>query len=95
MQRRYSFPRKRLVVNLAPASVRKEGPAYDLPIALGVLLYTGMLPPGAADGMLVVGELSLDGAVRHAKPASIKPSSPTVRSPVRRLAVASGRRLSK
>ena len=59
------FPRKRLVVNLAPASVRKEGPAYDLPIAVGVLLYTGMLPPGAAEGMLVVGELSLDGAVRH------------------------------
>jgi magnesium chelatase family protein len=38
-----------LVVNLAPVSVRKEGPAYDLPIALGVLLNTGMLPPGAAD----------------------------------------------
>jgi magnesium chelatase family protein len=42
------FPRKRLVVNLAPASVRKEGPAYDLPIALGVLIYTGMLPAKAA-----------------------------------------------
>ncbi len=61
------FPRKRLVVNLAPASVRKEGPAYDLPIALGVLIYTGMLPPEAAEGMLVVGELSLDGTVRHAR----------------------------
>jgi hypothetical protein len=41
------FPRKRLVVNLASASVRKEGPAYYLPFAVGVLLYTGMLPPGA------------------------------------------------
>ncbi len=71
------YPRKRLVVNLAPASVRKEGPAYDLPIALGVLLYTGMLPPGAADGMLVVGELSLDGAVRHAR--GVLPMAATAR----------------
>ena len=37
------YPRKRLTVNLAPASVRKEGPAYDLPIALGVLIATGQL----------------------------------------------------
>ena len=71
------FPRKRLVVNLAPASVRKEGPAYDLPIAVGVLLYTGMLPPGAAEGMLVVGELSLDGAVRHAR--GVLPMAATAR----------------
>jgi len=61
------FPRKRLVVNLAPASVRKEGPAYDLPIALGVLIFTGMLPPEAAEGTMVVGELSLDGTVRHSR----------------------------
>jgi magnesium chelatase family protein len=71
------YPRKHLVVYLAPASVRKEGPAYDLPIALGVLLYTGMLPPGAADGMLVVGELSLDGAVRHAR--GVLPMAATAR----------------
>ncbi len=71
------FPRKRLVVNLAPASVRKEGPAYDLPIALGVLIYTGMLPPEAAEGMLVVGELSLDGAVRHAR--GVLPMAATAR----------------
>jgi magnesium chelatase family protein len=61
------FPRKRLVVNLAPASVRKEGPAYDLPIALGVLIFTGLLPPETSDEMIVVGELSLDGTVRHAR----------------------------
>jgi len=59
------FPRRRLVVNLVPASVRKESPSYDLPIALGVLIYAGMLPPQAAEGWLVVGELSLDGSVRH------------------------------
>jgi len=61
------YPRKRLVVNLAPAAVRKEGPAYDLPIALGVLIYTGMLPLEITEGMMLIGELSLDGAVRHAR----------------------------
>jgi magnesium chelatase family protein len=71
------FPRKRLVVNLAPASVRKEGPSYDLPIALGVLIYTGMLPQGAADEMMVVGELSLDGSVRHAR--GVLPMAATAR----------------
>ena len=61
------YPRQRLVVNLAPATVRKEGPAYDLPIALGVLITGGVLPRRCADGALVVGELSLDGSVRHAR----------------------------
>ena len=72
------FPRKRLVVNLAPAAVRKEGPSYDLPIALGVLLYSGLLPPNAADDMLVVGELSLDGTVRHAR--GVLPMAATARA---------------
>lgn len=71
------FPRKRLVVNLAPASVRKEGPAYDLPIAVGVLIYTGMLPAEAAEGTMVVGELSLDGTVRHAR--GVLPMAATAR----------------
>jgi magnesium chelatase family protein len=61
------FPRKRIIVNLAPASVRKEGPYYDLPIALGVLVHIGALKPTDVEGTLVVGELSLDGAVRHAR----------------------------
>ena len=56
------YPRKRVTVNLAPASVRKEGPAYDLPIALGVMLLTGDLAPEQVAGTLVVGELSLDGS---------------------------------
>jgi len=60
-----SFPRKSLVINLAPANVRKEGPAYDLPMALGILITTGVIPPDAVDEMIVVGELSLDGTVRH------------------------------
>lgn len=62
-----AFPRKRVIVNLAPAAVRKEGPAYDLPIALGVLVMTGALPPQSIESALVVGELSLDGTVRHAR----------------------------
>ena len=61
------YPRKRVIVNLAPASVRKEGPAYDLPIALGVLIATNQLPPESLQEALVVGELSLDGTVRHVR----------------------------
>jgi magnesium chelatase family protein len=59
------FPRQRLTVNLAPASLRKEGPAYDLPIALGALVASGQLSPDGLEDALVVGELSLDGSVRH------------------------------
>jgi magnesium chelatase family protein len=63
----FMFPMKRVTVNLAPAALRKEGPAYDLPIALGVLAATGMLLPESLEGTLVMGELSLDGAVRHVR----------------------------
>ena len=72
------FPRHRIVVNLAPAVVRKEGPAYDLPIALGVILLAGHLPHDVVDGTLVVGELSLDGVVRHTR--GILPMAATARS---------------
>jgi magnesium chelatase family protein len=61
------YPRERIVVNLAPASVRKEGPAYDLPIAIGVLLMQGLIPPNCLDDALVIGEMSLEGTVRHAR----------------------------
>ncbi|MBM3138447.1 MAG: ATP-binding protein, partial [Chloroflexi bacterium] len=63
----YPYPRKRLTVNLAPASVRKEGPSYDLPIALGVLACMEMIPANLLNEGLVVGELSLDGSVRHVR----------------------------
>ncbi len=59
----YDFPAKRITVNLSPADVRKEGPAFDLPIALGILVATGQLP-SFPDGTVVLGELSLDGSVR-------------------------------
>jgi magnesium chelatase family protein len=59
------FPNKRYTVNLAPASLRKEGPAYDLPIAIGVLASTDQVPLEKLAGALFIGELSLDGSVRH------------------------------
>jgi len=64
---RLRYPRERIVVNLAPASVRKEGPTYDLPIAVGVLLMQSLIPPNCLDDALVVGELSLEGTVRHSR----------------------------
>ena len=60
------FPFKRITANLAPADIRKEGPAYDLPIAIGVLLASGQINPDKKiDECLFLGELSLDGSVRH------------------------------
>jgi len=61
------YPRRPITVNLAPASVHKEGPAYDLPIALGVLELMDQITPEALEGTLVIGELSLDGSVRHVR----------------------------
>jgi magnesium chelatase family protein len=58
------FPGTRLTVNLAPADLRKEGPAYDLPIALGILLANEQLRADVSSS-LFIGELSLDGGVRH------------------------------
>lgn len=55
------YPRARLVVNLAPATVRKEGPAYDLPIALGVLITMGTLRQEYVGSAVVIGELYLFG----------------------------------
>jgi magnesium chelatase family protein len=59
------YPNKRLTVNLAPADLRKEGPAYDLPIAVGILLASDQAWPDRVENALFVGELSLDGGVRH------------------------------
>ena len=58
------FPAKRITINLAPADLPKIGPAYDLPIALGILLASGQLVGDVTDA-LFFGELSLDGSVRH------------------------------
>jgi len=58
------FPAQRLTINLAPADIRKAGPAYDLPIAVGVLLAAEQIYANV-DKTIIMGELSLDGAVRH------------------------------
>ncbi|MCB2210046.1 YifB family Mg chelatase-like AAA ATPase [bacterium] len=63
----FYYPRRKVTVNLAPASVRKEGPVYDLPIAVGVLIASHQLDPETVDNTLIIGELSLDGGVRHVK----------------------------
>jgi len=60
----YEFPWQHITINLAPPDVRKEGAAYDLPIALGILAATGALPSRDYTDIVVVGALSLDGAVR-------------------------------
>lgn len=60
----YQFPDGRVVVNLAPAPLRKHGTGFDVPIALAILIATGQLPTKLADGRAAVGELSLDGSVR-------------------------------
>src|SRR5579872_2321595 len=58
------FPMRRVTVNLAPADLKKEGPAYDLPIALAIALATQQIPE-IGSAALFLGELSLDGDVRH------------------------------
>jgi len=58
------FPGKRITINLTPADLPKEGPAYDLPIALGILIAHGQFDVDLSDS-LVLGELSLDGSLRH------------------------------
>jgi magnesium chelatase family protein len=60
----FPFPPDRITVNLAPADFRKEGPAFDLPIALGILAATGCLRDGRTPGVAVVGELALDGGIQ-------------------------------
>jgi magnesium chelatase family protein len=59
------FPNKAYIVNLSPADIPKHGPAYDLTIAMGVLAATDQIPLEVIDNVLFIGELSLDGRVRH------------------------------
>ena len=62
----FEFPSRRVTVNLAPADVRKEGPSFDLPIALALLMATGQAAqsPASSKQLAAVGELGLDGTVR-------------------------------
>ena len=65
----YKFPTRKVIVNLAPASLRKEEPAFDLPIALAVLAASGAISQENLNGAGVVGELSLDGGLRGVRGA--------------------------
>jgi magnesium chelatase family protein len=65
----YSFPADKITVNLAPADVKKEGSAFDLPMALGILAATGLVSRYSYADHLVLGELSLDGLLRPIKGA--------------------------
>ena len=60
----FAFPVNRIIVNLAPADIKKEGSAFDLPIAIGILCTMGMMQPEPLNDYLFVGELSLDGSLR-------------------------------
>lgn len=60
----FTFPMDRITVNLAPADLRKEGTAFDLAIAAGILTASGQLDAGLLEGVLLIGELSLNGAIK-------------------------------
>lgn len=60
----YEFPVRRITINLAPADIRKEGAAFDLPMAVGLLTATGLVPVEKAERYLLMGELSLDGGIK-------------------------------
>src|SRR5436305_4564198 len=60
----FKVPPRRITVNLAPADVRKDGTAFDLPVAIGILVATGQLAAQPLRQRMVVGELGLDGALR-------------------------------
>ena len=71
----FEFPLKQIVINLAPANIKKEGSAFDLPIALGIIASEGLLEQDKLTGYMIVGELSLDGRikpVRGALPMAVK-----------------------
>ena len=63
----YKFPMGRTTINLAPADVKKEGPSFDLPIAVGMLAASEQMETDQLDNFAIVGELALTGAVRSAR----------------------------
>ena len=65
----YTFPAKRITINLAPADIKKEGSAYDLPMAIGILAAEGTIEKKLLDDYFLIGELSLDGSVKAVRGA--------------------------
>lgn len=60
----FDFPLKQITVNLAPADIKKEGSAFDLPIAIGIIIAEGLIEQKKTEGYLFAGELSLDGKIK-------------------------------
>src|SRR5450432_297405 len=60
----FKLPPRKITVNLAPADLRKDGAAFDVPIAVGMLCAAGMVEPDSLAGAVFVGELALDGSIR-------------------------------
>jgi magnesium chelatase family protein len=65
----FKFPGKKITINMAPADLRKEGSAYDLPLALGIMAASGQLEGDKLDQFIIMGELSLDGSLNPIKGA--------------------------
>jgi magnesium chelatase family protein len=65
----FQLPHKRITVNLAPADIRKDGSGFDLPIALGVLVASGQLPDDGLRGLMIAGEVGLEGDLRPVRGA--------------------------
>ena len=66
-ENKWRYPMQKIVINMAPADIRKEGSAYDLPLAVGVLAASGQCPTNMLDRYMIMGELQLDGALRPVK----------------------------
>ncbi len=65
----FKFPRKRILINLAPADIKKHGPVFDLPMAIGILIASDQLQPPPEKSIALIGELALDGSVRPVRGA--------------------------
>ena len=78
----YKIPGKKITINMAPADLRKEGSAYDLTLAIGILAASGQISQEALEDYIIMGELSLDGSVQPIKepyPALLKPTKRDLR----------------
>jgi magnesium chelatase family protein len=65
----YRIPGEKIIINMAPADIKKEGSSYDLPLAIGILSASGQMKSGIISDYIIMGELSLDGSLHHIKGA--------------------------
>src|SRR5690606_30496798 len=65
----FHLPTKRTIINMAPADIKKEGSAYDLTLAIGLMAATGLIPIDEIENYIIMGELALDGSLRPIKGA--------------------------